>query len=101
MTRHILCAACAAKAEKRGIHPEDAAMGFQRRIVYGKSKKPEDLHIEAQEGASVNRINLAVMRCDYCDASLPDGSDIAAMTVWRGPEPLTLWEQEYMQARAS
>ena len=98
MTRTIICKACHAK--QKPMHPEDVAMGFQRRTVQGLAKKPEVHGITILKGGKeVSREELTTLQCDHCGLAIPDGSPIAAVTMWRTEregEPLA-WENDFFQ----
>lgn len=97
MTRLILCAQCAAKHPS--IHPEDAAIGFKRRMVRGIGKKPDNHAIEIfSAGKRLSRTDIPSLLCDCCNEDLPDGSEIVCVTMWRGAEPGG-WEDEYLQTK--
>ena len=98
MIRRILCAECDRKTNKPQ-HPEDVAMGWKRRRVQIRSKKPEVHQIVMLAGGEKTVSDLPSLLCDLCNAGLPDGTEAFAITEWRSaresePGP---WEEEFTQ----
>ncbi len=94
MIRRILCAKCA--KDLRPLDPQDVADGWVSRTVDIIAKKPTIHHI------TINRVaqeEFATLICDSCGASINDGSQAAAWTMYlpsKEGEPEN-WEQEYQQ----
>lgn len=99
-SRKIICKVCGEKLTS--MHPEDISMGFHRRVVQIKAKKPDDHEIKFFEGPSLDKLTetkteqLQSLMCDDCGVSIADGEPAVATTMWRGDEP-EAWEQEYNQ----
>ena len=98
MNRTIICQACQRKLNP--IYPEDAAMGFKRRVVEIVAQKPPELTRTLLAGKTMKELkvemveNLDTIMCDRCGKPIPDGTPCAAVSMWRGPEP-GCWETEY------
>lgn len=94
MIRKILCPTCATNS--RPQHPEDVAAGWKVRYTVGHAKKPAEHFVTVTSSAGAERHDLPSLVCDNCGASLFDGTDVTAVTYWRGEEPLR-WEEEYLR----
>ncbi len=95
MNRSIHCQTCG--GYKRPMHPEDAAMGFQRRCVPIRVKKPAVHDVTTIiDGKVANVESLPSIMCDLCGEAIPDGTPAFALTMWREHEGTPgPWEQEY------
>ncbi len=97
MIRKILCANC--DRVSRPQHHEDVAMGWKRRRVQIRTKKPPVHDITVIAGTEKTVTHLPSIVCDNCNAALPDGMDAYALTEWmegREGEPGP-WEREFTQ----
>lgn len=94
MSRNLYCPKCGERS-LQPMHPEDAAMGFHRRRVHLKAKKPAEHFMEIIDDTGTKRQYLAALACDGCGVYIPDGSDAVAVTMWRGDNEIGAWEQEY------
>lgn len=96
MVRRIHCGTC--DKNTRPQHPEDVAVGWQRRRVEIRAKKPAQHNIQILESGKTEQvISLPSIVCDGCGEALRDGSKAYAITEWRKDregEP-GQWEQEY------
>jgi len=98
MIRRIHCEECDRKT--RPQHPEDVAMGWKRRRVQLRAKKPpvHDVKIIVN-GELKHTQHLPSLVCDACNAPLPDVTPAFALTEWqenREGEP-GQWEKEYTE----
>src|SRR5688572_14121476 len=92
--RRIVCQKCAEKHRSRGIHPEDEANGFQRRLVQLCVKVPKDHAIQIIGDGLTKTATLPSILCDDCGDPIPDGTLATALSMWRGGY-LAAWEHEY------
>lgn len=101
MIRRIHCEEC--DRMTRPQHNEDVALGWKRRRVQIRAKKPEVHEIKVLSGKSIESlaptktITLASLMCDGCGAPLEDGTPAFALTEWqesREGEPGP-WEKDY------
>ena len=82
------------------MHPEDVAMGFKRRRVELRAKKPDNLEVKFYSGNTMADLKLTEtkvlksLKCDGCGVPILDGEKAIAVTMWRGDEPAP-WEQDY------
>lgn len=92
MSRRIVCEKCAVKRGTQ-LHPEDAAMGFEKRVVKIIAKKPDD-HAIIINGEK--QAQMPSLVCDDCGDAIRDGTTAVAISLWRGGI-LEAWEHEYGQ----
>lgn len=97
MTRLILCPACG-EARKQPIHPEDAAAGYQKRVLDIVARRPPNHAITFITDGVSETEPLPSLMCDGCGAAIIDGSLAVAVTMWRPDREDALdWENEYSQ----
>lgn len=97
MVRRIHCEECDRKT--RPQHHEDVALGWKRRRLEIRAKKPEEHSVIIVAGSQISRQILSTLHCDMCNVALPDGTRAIALTEWntnREGEPGP-WEQDYFQ----
>lgn len=97
MIRRIHCRACDTKT--RPQHPQDVALGWKRRRVAIRTKKPAEHGITIIDGLNTAHTPLPSIVCDACNTPIKDGDEAFALTEWqdsRECEPLN-WEQDYSQ----
>lgn len=92
--RRIVCQKCTDKHHSRGLHPEDEANGWMRRLVPVKVKKPADHAITILGDGTTKTEALPSILCDDCGDAIADGTIATAISMWRGGE-LAAWEHEY------
>jgi hypothetical protein len=95
MIRTILCEECDKRS--RPQHPGDVALGWKRRRVQIRAKKPPVHEIRLITALETTTTHLASLHCDNCNTPLADGTVAFAHTDWlesREGEPGP-WEQEF------
>jgi DNA-directed RNA polymerase subunit RPC12/RpoP len=90
MARRIHCVTCGVRA----LHKEDVADGWHQRSVILRVHKPESHGIRIN-GGPVQEI--PTIRCDNCNAPIPNSSEAVAISEWRGDNPTRDWESEFGQ----
>lgn len=93
--RRIVCQKCFEKYHNKGMHPEDEAMGFHKRVVKLRVKRPADHSFQIISDSEPTRTeSLPSILCDDCGDAIPDGTEATAVSMWqRGM--LGEWEHEY------
>jgi hypothetical protein len=90
MARRIHCVSCGVRA----LHKEDVANGWHQRSVRLRVLKPESHGIRIN-GGPIEQITT--IRCDLCNAPIPNDTEAIAISEWRGDHPTREWESEFGQ----
>jgi hypothetical protein len=93
MTRYLLCLKCGGPEK---LLRADAANGLSFRKKKITAYKPA-VHQIITAGETTEVIDLQTLKCDYCNASISDGTLAYAVTFWntfREREPGG-WESDY------